>query len=469
MKLLSSARRTLLGDKVFYKTVLALVVPVIIQSTVTNFVSLLDNLMVGALGTAEMSGVAIANQLLFIFNLAVFGGLSGAGIFGAQFFGAGDIGGLRNTFRIKLMESLMLFGLAATTFLLMGPQLITLFLQGEGEAEMAEQMLANGNTYLKISIIGLLPFAVSQCYSGTLREMGETRMPMLASIAAVGTNALFNYLLIFGKFGFPCMGVAGAATATVLSRFVELFILVFAAHRHSDRFTFLQGAFRTFRVPASLLKDVVRMGLPLLLNELLWSMGISTLTAVYSRCSLTVVGALSITSTITNLFNVVHLSMGTAVSIMVGQALGADDNDRALSTTWKLAFFSFLCAVCMGLLLILASPYVTGIYRGVTADVRETASSLLVIAACIMPIQSFAHVAYFTLRSGGKTIITFLFDAGYTWVISVPLALLMVSVLNAGIFASYSVVEGMNLSKCVLGFILIKKGIWMQNIAKAHA
>ena len=194
----------------------------------------------------------------------------------------------------------------------------------------------------------------------------------------------------------------------------------------------------------------------------------STLTAIYSLCGLTVVSALSINSTISNLFNVVFMSMGTAVSVMVGQALGADDYDRARSTAWKLAAFGVAGAIAMALLLILASPYIPHAYRGITRDVRDMATDLLIIAALAMPIHSFSHTSYFTLRSGGKTFITFLFDCVYTWVVSVPVAYLMVKVLHADIYASYATVEFINIVKCVIGFILVRKGVWIQNITRLH-
>ena len=462
------ARQTLIGDKAFYKAVLAIIIPVIIQNGISNFVNLLDNLMVGALGNEEMSGVAIANQLVFVFNLCVFGGLSGAGIFGAQFYGAGDIEGLRNTFRIKLMQSAAL--LAVTFIVLLGfsRPLISLFLRGDGDAAMAEKMLGFGHEYLMVILVGLPAFAISTSYAGTLREMGETRLPMIASVSAVATNAVFNYLLIFGRLGFPRMGVVGAAVATVLSRYVELAIIVITTHRRKERYTFIQGAYSTFRVPGPLFKAVIKMGSPLLFNEALWSIGMSTLTAIYSLCGLTVVSALSINSTISNLFNVVFMSMGTAVSVMVGQALGADDYDRARSTAWKLAAFGVAGAIAMALLLILASPYIPHAYRGITRDVRDMATDLLMIAALAMPIHSFSHTSYFTLRSGGKTFITFLFDCVYTWVVSVPAAYLMVRVLHADIYASYATVEFINIVKCVIGFILVRKGVWIQNITRLH-
>ena len=393
--MLHRARRALIGDRAFYKAVLAIIIPVIVQSSISNFVNFLDNLMVGALGDAQMSGVAIANQLIFVFSLAIWGGLAGPGIFGAQFYGAGDIGGLRNTFRIKLLESIVLLGIACVAFIGFGKPLISLFLQGDGDPALAEQMLSDGHDYLMVILLGLPAFALTQCYAGTLREMGETRLPMAAGIAAVITNAVFNYLLIFGHLGLPRLEVVGAAAATVISRYVELGIVMIFTHRHSARFSFIKGAYRTLRVPSALLKKVMRMGAPLLMNEVLWSVGMSTLTAVYSLCGLTVVSALSITSTISNLFNSVYMSMGTAVAVMVGQALGAEKYDKARADVWRLIAFAVAGAAAMGIVMILFSPLIPRAYGGVTQDVRDMATSLLIVTACAMPLYAFAHCSYF--------------------------------------------------------------------------
>ncbi|MBR0228730.1 MAG: MATE family efflux transporter [Clostridia bacterium] len=462
--LMKKARHTLVGDRTFYRVLLAIVVPVIIQNGISNFVNLLDNLMVGALGDAQMSGVSIANQLIFIFNLTIFGGLAGPGIFGAQFYGAGDIEGLRNTFRIKLLESLALLALAFIALIGFNEPLISIFLQGDGDPAMAQAMLRDSQSYLAVMLFGLPAFALTQCYAGTLREMGETRLPMVASVTAVVTNALFNYLLIFGKLGLPRLEVVGAALATVISRYVELGIVMVFTHKNHARFSFIEGAFKTLRVPALLARKVLRMGAPLLMNELLWSIGVSTLTAAYSLCGLTVVSALSITFTISNLFNSVYFSMGTAVSVMIGQDLGAGDFERAKGDVWRLMAFAVAVAATMGLLLILFAPLIPQAYSGVTEDVRQTATRLLTVTACAMPLYAYAHCSYFTLRSGGKTVITFLFDSGYTWVISVPLALLMVQIVHADVIVCYAVVEGANLIKCILGYCFIRSGSWIQNL-----
>ena len=213
------------NNRHFYRRILSVALPMMIQNGITNFVQMLDNVMVGQVGTIPMSGVAIVNQLLFVFNLCVFGAVSGAGIFTAQFKGREDNEGIRYTVRFKIMVGLLLSALGAAIFLTFRQQLIGLYLTGEGTPEDAAATMEYGIRYLKVMLVGLVPFALSNAYSGTMREVGETRVPMVAGIIAVLVNLAGNYILIFGHFGAPALGVVGAALATVISRFVELTIV----------------------------------------------------------------------------------------------------------------------------------------------------------------------------------------------------------------------------------------------------
>ncbi len=210
-----------IGNKAFYKMVLAIAIPIMIQNGITNFVSLLDNIMVGMVGTGEMSGVAIVNQLIFVFNVSVFGIVSGAGIFGAQFYGCGKHEGVRHTFRFKFLCCLFLAAVAAIIFYFYGENLIYMYLHGEESGGDLTIALTNGRKYMLVMMVGLLPFAIEQAYTSTLRECGETVIPMKAGIVAVLVNLVFNYILIFGKFGAPVLGVVGAGIATVLARYIE--------------------------------------------------------------------------------------------------------------------------------------------------------------------------------------------------------------------------------------------------------
>ncbi len=314
--------RKLFGDRNFYRRVLMVAIPIMVQNGITNFVSMLDNIMVGQIGTEQMSGVSIVNQLIFVYNVSIFGAISGAGILGAQFYGNNDHKGLRDTFRFKCMICLLICLLGTGILIGFGKPLIGLYLQGDAGAGDAAMAMAYGKDYLWIMLLGLLPFTVVQIYASTLRETSETIKPMIAGMIAVVVNMSFNYLLIFGKAGFPALGVRGAAIATVMARFTECIFIVAWTHRHSDRNYFIQGAYRSFRIPKHLAGQILRKGTPLLVNELLWASGMAFLVQCYSIRGLSVVAGMNISSTLSNVFNVVFMALGSRVSIMVGKLLG---------------------------------------------------------------------------------------------------------------------------------------------------
>ncbi len=456
-------RNTFIGDRAFYKSVLTLVLPIIAQNSISNFVNLLDNIMVGQVGTAQMSGVAIVNQLTFVFFLTMFGGIAGPGIYGAQFYGARNYEGLRQTFRFKLWTVVVIYVIAVTVFLTKGKYLISLYLTGEGDPAQAAEMLAYGSKYLFVMLFGLLPFALTTAYSSTLRETGESLLPMKAGIAAVLVNLALNYILIFGKFGAPALGVVGAAIATVISRYVELTIIVIYTHRHVERFPFIKGLYSSLRVPFSLIKVIMKKGILLLLNELFWSLGVTTQTQIFSTCGLNVIAGLNISGTVTNLFNVVFISMGTAVGVMTGQALGANDIKKAKSIVWKLIFFSICTCIVIGGMLAAVSPFVPKLYN-TTEDVRRLATHFMLTSAGYMAFFSITHNSYFAIRSGGKTLITFIFDSVYLWCFCIPYVYMLTHFANLSILAIYPLSYVPEVIKSFIGVAILRKGYWAQNI-----
>ena len=451
------------GDKAFYKMALSVVLPIMLQNGITNFVSLLDNIMVGRVGLEQMTGVSIANQLQFVYNLAIFGIVSGAGIFCAQYFGCKDMKGVRNAFRVKLIFCAVICIVGVLVFYFAGDFLMGLYLKGNSDDVDPVLTLKSGREYLNIMLIGMVPFAIVQAYSGTLRETGETMLPMKAGVAAVVVNLGLNSLLIYGLFGFPALGVVGAAIATTASRFVELFIVILYAHKHVEKHPYMEGLYKEFKVPGTLLWNIFVKGTPLMLNEFLWSLGITTLLQCYSVRGLSVVAAMNISSTLSNVFNVVYIALGTAIAIIVGQLLGAGKIEEAKDTDRKLIVFSLLSCFAVGALLALVAPFFPKIYEA-TNEVRSMATSFILIAAICMPIQGFLNACYFTIRSGGKTLITFLFDSFYVWVFSIPLAYVLGHYTPIPITALYLICQLSDLIKCMIGFILVKRGKWAQNM-----
>lgn len=458
-----------IGSKAFYASVVALILPMMVQQGITQFVNLLDNVMVGRLGTQPMSGVAIVNQIVFIFNLTIFGGLSGASIFGAQFFGKGDREGVRSTFRFRLLFGAVVVVLGMAVFLTWGEDLFSLYLDENAStpAELAAT-LNYAKEYTAIIIWGFFPFMIVQCYSSVLRDAGETVGPMVSSMIAIFVNLIGNYLLIYGSFGFPKLGVAGAALATVIARWSEMAYLVFYAHRRKKKFTFLQGAYRSFRIPLPLVRQIAVTGTPLLLNEVFWSIGTAMVSMCYATRGLTAVAATNINSTVWNLFAIVMAAMGNAIGILSGQLLGAGDIQGAKDTVRKLLFFSVAVNLLIGGAIVAVSPLIPFIYN-TEAVVRQTATHLLMISGSFLPLSAFTQGSYFTIRSGGKTFITFLFDCVYTWVVCLPIAFLLSSFTSLPLEWVFLCVQAADILKAVIGAVMLKSGIWANNMVSGDS
>lgn len=453
-----------IGDRALYRRFFSVAIPIIIQNGITSFVSLLDNIMVGQVGTIPMSGVSIVNGLLFVFNLCVFGASSGAGIFTAQFHGSGDQDGIRHTFRFKFLICTVIALLGAGIFLFGDELLIGLYLTGEGDAAMAAGAMEYGKVYLHVMIWGFFPFALSNAYSGTLRETGETVVPMAAGIAAVFVNLILNYVLIFGHFGAPALGVVGAALATVISRYVEFAIVCLWTHLNHRKHPFIRSAYRSLYIPGKLLRGIVIKGLPLLANEFFWASGMAIMNQCYSTCGLDVVPAMNISSTLWNLGSVAFLSTGSSVGIVMGQMLGANHSEREIrDANRKLITASVLLGSLFGGLIALFSRAFPQIYN-TTDAVRSLATMLICISAAAMPFNSYTNATYFTLRSGGQTTVTFLFDSCFVWGVCVPLAFCLSRFTDIGIIPLYILCQSAELAKCGLGAWMIRQGKWIQNL-----
>ena len=453
-----------IGDSAFYKRVLIIAIPLIIQQLITSFVNMLDNIMVGQTGTLAMSGVSVANQIITVFNLAVFGSVSAASIFGAQFAGKEDNDGVRNCLRFKIVVEMIFAGLFIFVFLAFGKNLISLFMNVEQDsAQDISSTMTYALNYMQIMTIGFTPFALSQSISSSMREAGETRLPMIASVTAVIVNFIGNSILIFGLFGFPALGPTGAAVATVISRFAELLVILLFALTNRVRFSFYQHVLSNFHIPVDLIKSICIKGFPLVLNEVLWSIGMAMITQCYSTRGIEALAAYNISSTITNLFFVTNIAMGDSISILVGQKLGAGQIEEAVDTDRKLIVFTLFLAIVLGTILLILAPLFPDLYQ-TSASVRSTATLMLRFGGACMWISSLYNASYFTLRCGGKTIITFLFDSFGTLMVSYPVAFLLAHFTQLPVQYMYLIISIVDLYKVILGLILVHKRIWVNNL-----
>ena len=461
--MIKSIRKKFIGDRHFYHRVMMLAVPMIVQNAITSFVSFLDNIMVGQIGTEQMSGVAIVNQLLFVFIICIFGSVSGAGIFSTQFFGKGDYEGQKHAFRFKMYASVLVATISFVLFAFAGDFLISLYLKEGSDVGDITLALKYGKQYLEIMMVSLIPFAITQTYVSTIRETGQTFVPMLASVVAVLSNLVLDYLLIFGKLGLPQLGVKGAALATVIARITEMFIVVIWTHVKKDKNPYIKGVYRSPKIPKKTFMEILIKGTPLMVNEMLWAGGMAVIAQCYSVRGLDVVAAQNISSTITNLFNIVYIQLGCCISVIVGQYLGAGRVEEAKDADRKMIFFNVVCCLFMTLLMVLVGRFFPEIYK-THQSVKDLAGKFILISALAMPLCAFTHSTYFTLRSGGKTLITFLFDSVYTWVFLIPFAYVLSYHTSLSIITVFFLVQFTELIKVVIGYFMIKSGSWAQNI-----
>lgn len=452
-------------EKLIYKKTLKIAVPMMIQNGITNAVGLVDNVMVGNLGTNAVTAVSIIGQLFFVFSLAIFGGLSGPGIYAAQYFGQKNIEGFRQTFRIKHWICGICLAAGLCVFIFAAEPLIGLYMRGEGGEVDPVETMRLAKEYLGVMLIGLAPFVITQIYASSLRETGDTFMPMMAGVASVVVDVVFNYLLIFGNFGFPKLGVQGAAIATVIARFVEMAIVLAVTFAKRKKYTFLQGAYKTLLVPRNVTAKIIKKGLPIFFNEFLWSAGIAVITQTYSTLGLDIVAGLNISNTLCNLLNVVFVAMGNAVGIVIGQLLGASEYEKAKKSSLKLAAFTGVICVVLTAILVGVSGVFPNLYN-TTDDIKRLGQWFIVITALFFPVQGYLNALYFTMRSGGKTLVTFFFDSVFTWVVTIPLTLLLCTFSGLPVIGIYAIVQAADIIKVIVGFILVKRGLWISNIVE---
>ena len=449
----------------YYKWMLRISIPTMLQNGVTNFVSMLDNIMVGQVGTLEMTGVSIVNQLLFVFNLCIFGAMSGAGIFTAQFYGKKDTDGVKNTVQFKLFTALLFTVLGVGVFLLLGDGLISAYIQEGADPAEAAAVQQYAKSYLGVMLFSTLPFAIAQAYASSLRETKDRIVPLIATLIAVGVNLALNYTLIFGHFGAPKLGINGAAIATVIARIAECTILVVWSHTHTKKYPFIRKLFTSTTLTLPQIKKIAVISMPLVANEALWAGGMAFLNQCYSMRGLSVVAAVNIVSTLNNVFNVSFIAFGCSIGIILSQLMGAGKKDEAKKASMRMIWFAVFTIILVALAMAGFSGVFPRIYN-TEEYVRTLSTSLILIMAAFMPVQSFLNACYFSLRSGGKTLITFIFDSGFMWCIVIPVAFCLSRFTDIDIVPLYITVQAIEIIKCIIGYVFLKKGWWLNTVVE---
>lgn len=442
-------------NKAFIIAMFSIAIPITIQNLISSSLNLIDNLMIGKLNETAIAAVAIPNQVFFLFVLIAFGVNSGTGIFISQFWGKKDSYNIKRVLGIAIFTGSLVAFLFTVLSLTIPEFIISLFVDDL-------EVINLGSKYLKIVSLSFILTAIGFSYSFASRSIGRAKLPMIASIIALSTNTVLNYLLIFGKFGFPSLGVEGAAIATLISRIIELIIIVGYIYTKDK---ILNAKLREMLdLNKVFISKFFKTTKPVILNEAFWALGMTMYMVAYGTIGKKAVTSVHISNTIQNLFMVVSMGLGNACAVMIGNKLGASEEKEAISYAKKFSFLGITVGISIGLILILLSPIVLKFFN-ISSEVYSDSLKVLIIMGIFMVFKVFNTVLIVgILRSGGDTTYSLMLEIGSVWAIGVPLSFIGATLLKLPIYWVITLVHLEEIVKAVIGLKRIISKKWVKNI-----
>ncbi|NLN64882.1 MAG: MATE family efflux transporter [Clostridiaceae bacterium] len=448
-------RKLFQKDDVFYKNLFKITMPIALQNLMMSSINFVDTIMIGQLGETNIAAVALANQLFFLVALFLFGVGSGASVFVAQFWGKKDVKNIRKVLGLSIVCSVVISSLATLIIMIFPELILSLFTKDT-------EVIRISSSYLRIVCFSYIPTAISFCFATTLRSTGQPKLPMIASAVALTVNAVLNYILIFGKLGMPAMGARGAAVATVIARFAETAMLLGAVYY------FKLAPAASFRELSAFNRDFAakffRVVIPVVMNEALWSLGVTMYTVVYGRMGTNILASINISSAIEGIAFVLFRGMANACAVMVGNKIGEGDEQTAYIYSMRLAVLGPLLGVVVGLIVVLSSDLLLSFYN-VTEQVYKNARTILTIFGFFMPLKIFNMINIVgILRSGGDTRFSLFLDTFGVWIIAVPLAFVGGLVYHLPVYIVYVLVNLEEIFKFSLGLKRFISKKWINNV-----
>lgn len=444
-------------DSAFYNSLFMIALPIVIQNFITSSVNMLDTLMIGRVGEAEIAAVGIANQYFLLFHLIIVGVFSGCGVFFAQFWGKRDIKNIRKVLGVGLMAGtlLSLIFTAAAWFI---PKTIVMAFNDE------PVIVELGARYLKIVSLSYWFTAVGFGYSFALRSIQNALLPMQVSLLSLVSNGILNYILIFGRFGAPALGVAGAAIATLIARFIELAVLLVLIYKKHD---VPAAGFRELTdLSLDFINRVLKTVIPVVLNESCWALAFVLYSVAYGKIGARALASVQICSTVQNLFMVVEFGLSSAAAVMIGNKIGEDDLDAAEVYAKRFAFFSFFTGLFLGAVLFLSSKGILSFFN-VSQETLHDSLIILYITSATFSIKFFNAVLIVgILRGGGDAAYALKIEAFTMWMIGVPLAFLGAMFFKLPIYHVVALGALEEIAKFILGTLRLRSGRWINNVIR---
>lgn len=455
--------RAYLGDKAFYKMAFGIIIPVVVQQLILSIAGYVDNLMISAYSGASYTGVSTANRFMFLVNFFWIGLGSGISIFIAQYFGAKDKKKISGTLQLAALIVLIFGLLSSIGIWVFGPQVIRLFIPGSSSDELAA--ISEGIHYLRIIGIGAFVIFLNFMVATVYRSLGHPKIPMYAGIIGIVVNIIMNSILIFGLFGTPALGATGAAIGTVVSKGVELAILLIIALFY-DQNKYLKNVFTGFNLDHQLVKLYLIKGTPILLNEVLWAIGVQVLARLITGGNYVWLTAFNYSQNVTDLFFIYFAGLATGTAILVGTALGEGDFPKARDYAKKLIGITIMASILAMVLLVSVSPLLLLILTPV-GEVYTLSYQIIVVSTPFIILYGMNAVIFFILRAGGDSLRAFLLDQLPTFLLGIPLAFLLHAMepkWQLGIILIFLATRIVDVVKIFLALFFYRQETWVQNL-----
>ncbi|SCI34320.1 MULTISPECIES: MATE family efflux transporter [unclassified Romboutsia] len=445
-------------NKTFYKLLISLCIPMIIQNLISSSVNVIDTVMISSLGESSVASIGVANQFFFLFNMTLYGITGGAGIFISQFFGKKDINNIRS---VTGLSTILAFIVSCLFFLpaLVSPKLIINIFSNDTEViKLCIQ-------YFSIIAFSYPIIAVSTVFSMGARGVRNPKLGMICSTIALGTNIILNYGLILGNFGLPALGVKGAAIATVIARIIELVLIVSYVYFIKKDYVLRFNLSDVKRIKSEFLKTFISKSLPIFLNDSLWAFGTVLYSVAYSKAGTSAIAASQIATSTGNFFIMTSVCIANGAAIMLGNELGADHIDKAIRYSKKFSILVTLTGLLFGILLIVNIPLLLKVFN-VSKSLSPDIIKIFVIMGILMALKSFnTFIVIGVLRSGGDTKYSLFLELGCMWLVSLPLTFLA-AFNGAPIFMLVLLTYTEEIAKFLFGVPRALSKKWATNLVK---
>ena len=413
--------------------------------------------MIGRVGENEVAAVGIANQFFFLFNLIGNGAAMGCSIFISQYWGQKDTASIKKVMGFGLTVNVVISLLFTATALLAPEFIVRLF-------SRSEEVVPLSKDYLVIVCLSYLFTGISYMLANALRSVGSAYLPMLVSLFAVLTNTGLNYLLIFGKGGFPVLGVRGAAIATLIARVVETLLLLILTFRPRSPFAGKAGEY--LRYGKTFACKVMGAMVPVVLNEGCWALGFVLYTVAYGFIGdgTRAIAASQICNSIQNLFMVFCFSSASAALVMIGNQVGAKEEDTAKAYARRFSWLSVLMGMVIGAVVLFTAPAILSLFK-VSEEARLAAVAMLRIFGIILPVRMLNVVLIVgVFRGGGDASFGLKVEAGTMWLIGVPLAFIGALLLQWPVELVVLLICAEEIVKCILSLVRLKSNRWIKHV-----